>query len=172
MKPLCPGIIYLLLLPARFKMTIVEGNEAAEQPRTPMQELFKEQLEPLGLSDQQSKVFCSLISSVAGQAVQTQLKLQEKHGSVVQDLQATVSSILRLVHQHAVTQQALQSRLGSKGHQFKNQSFGRRGKLALETLSVGKATIEVLEACVAGNPVDANQAQRLIERMSALLEQQ
>jgi ethanolamine utilization cobalamin adenosyltransferase len=78
------------------------------QPRTPVQELFKEQLQPLGLSEQQSKVFYSLISSVAGQAVQTQLKLQEKHESVVRDLQAIVSSVLGLVQQQAVTQQALQ----------------------------------------------------------------
>jgi hypothetical protein len=104
--------------------------------------------------------------------MQTQLKLPERHDSVVQDLQATVSSVLGLVQQQAVTQQTLQLRLGPEGHQFKNQSFGRCGKLALKTLSVGKATITVLEACVAGNPVDANQAQRLIERMSALLEQQ
>jgi hypothetical protein len=74
------------MLCVRFKMTIVEGNGAAEQPRT-MIALALEiaAIEILGFTEQQSKLFCSLICSVAGQAVQTQLKLQEKHETVVRD---------------------------------------------------------------------------------------
>jgi hypothetical protein len=66
----------------------------------------------------------------------------------------------------------LQARLGPEGHQFKNQSFSCRGKLALETPSVGRATLEVLEAYIAGNSVEANQVQRLVEHLNSLLEQQ